>query len=166
VDRKSELPSSTEFARIEGELFERIAIRYRRQALRHRLVAVAAVLVLGAAGVAAGTTVNTSQQGRFAYCYSGPTTNSRVAQLALTYESKAGSNPVAGATKARAASALFICSAAWRGGVFNRSSSSGPFPAPKLQVCVRDDLIVSVFRKTNATESADAFCDNLGLSAP
>jgi hypothetical protein len=166
VDHKSDLPSSTDFDRIENQLFTRIGLSYRSQVVRHRLVAVAAVLVLAGAGVAAGTTATATQQGRFAYCYGGSTTHSQVAQLILNDQSDKGSNPSAGSTKAREAEVLVICQGAWRNGVFNKTSASGPFAVPKLQACVRDDLAVSVFRRGNSTLGSAAFCANLGLSAP
>jgi hypothetical protein len=166
MDSGPELPSAKDFARIETDLFARINVRYRRQVVRHRLVAVAAVLVLAGAGVAAGTAVNTTKQSQFAYCFDGSTTGARVAQLALPTNSTPALDTSAGATKARADRALFICKAAWSGGVFSSSSSSGPFPVPRLQVCIRDDLSVAVFRKPDSNVSADTFCDNLGLTAP
>jgi hypothetical protein len=165
VDHKSELPSAGDFTRIEGELFARIDARYRRQVVRHRLVAVAAILVVAGAGVAAGTIVNPTQQSHFAYCYDGSTTSARNVQLALTFEAKPGANPAAGISEAQAANAKQICAAAWSGGIFSSSSGSGPFAVPALQACVRDDLTVSVFRKPNS-ETARGFCDNLGLSVP
>jgi hypothetical protein len=166
VDHESDLPSSADFARIEDKLFTRINQRYRRQVLRHRLVAVAAVLVVAGAGVAAGTIATPSQQERFAYCYGGSTTSSHSVQLALTYQSKAGSDPTAGASKKREAGALLLCRSAWKGGVLNTTSSTGPFAVPPLQVCVRDDLALAVFRKPSGDINATTFCENLGLSAP
>jgi hypothetical protein len=89
-----------------------------------------------------------------------------VGQLALPTGAKSQARPGTANRAARVSNALFICKAAWRGGVFSSSSRSGPFPVPRLQVCLRDDLVVSVFRATNSHESATAFCENLGLSAP
>ena len=166
MDHQSDLPSSTDFDRIEHQLFTRIGASYRRQVVRHRLVAVAAVVVLAGAGVAAGTISSAPQQSRFANCYEGSTTQSRLAQVALNDQSDKGSNPTAGVTKAREASVLLICRGAWRSGVFNTTSSNGPFAVPRLQPCVRDDLAISVFRRGSSTLSAAAFCDSLGLSAP
>jgi hypothetical protein len=166
MDHKSDLPNSADFARIEDQLFARIGVAYRRQVVRHRLIAVAAVVILAGAGVAAGTTATATQQGRFAYCYEGSTTASKVAPLILDDQSNKGSNPAAGSTKAREANVLLICQGAWRNGVFNTTSASPPFAVPKLQACVRDDLAVSVFRRGSSTLSAAAFCDRLGLSAP
>jgi hypothetical protein len=163
---QSGLPSTDDFARLEGELFARITKRHRRQVLRHRLVAAAAVLVIAGAGVAAGTIANPSQQVNLAYCYGGATPSSQVAQGMLpnngAFRSKPGSKPSA----ARIANALALCEGAWKSGIFNKTSRPGPFPVPRLQVCLRDDLIVSVFPKKNGSESAEAFCSNLGLSAP
>lgn len=166
MDHKSDLPSSTDFDRIEDQLFTRIGRSYRRQVVRHRLIAVAAVVVLAGAGVAAGTISSASQQSRFAYCYGGSTTHSRLAPVALTDQSDKGSDAKAGVTEARVASVLLICQGAWRSGVFNTTSSGGPFIVPTLQPCARDDLAISVFRRGGSTLSAAAFCDNLGLSAP
>jgi hypothetical protein len=166
MDQNSELPSAADFTRIEGQLFERIDARHRRRVLRHRLVAVAAVLVVAGAGIAAGTIASPTQQSKFAYCYDGSTTSARVTQLALPGQAKSESIPGSGDPKTRVANALFICEAAWKAGIFNRTNAPGPFPVPHLQVCLRNDLTVSVFRKPNSDESADAFCNGLGLSAP
>jgi hypothetical protein len=163
---QSGLPGPDDFARLEGQLFERLTVRHRRQVLRHRLVATAAVLVVAGAGVAAGTIASPTQQSKFAYCYSGDTTNSRLAQLTLPNNKDFDSKPGTTATSAQVANAAALCKSAWRDGVFNTTSSPGPFRVPKLQVCLRDDLIVSIFRKTKAAEASETFCNNLGLSAP
>ena len=163
---KSNLPSTEDFAILEGALFDRITVRYRRQVRRHRLVAAAAVLIIAGASVAAGTVANPQQQSNLAYCYQGATTNSRVAELLLPNQFHPGSHPSVAATNARVTTALLICESAWSGGAFNSSTGAQHEPVPKLQVCLRDDLIVSVFRKTNTGESAAAFCENLGQSAP
>jgi hypothetical protein len=163
---KSGTPNADDFARIEAQLFERIAARHRRQVLRHRLVAVAAVLVVAGAGVAAGSIASPNQQSNLAYCYGGSSTSSQVAQALLpsngAFRLVAGSKPSA----ARIARALQLCEGSWQSGLFSKSSASGPFRVPRLQVCLRDDLIVSVFPKKNATESAKTFCESLGQSAP
>jgi hypothetical protein len=166
VNPKSELPTASDFARIEGELFARIEVRHRRQVLRHRLVAAAAVLVIAGAGVAAGTVASPVQQSKSAYCYSGDSPSSRLAQLTLPISKDFDSKPGTIATAAQVDNALTLCKTVWRFGAFSRSSKSGPFPVPKLQVCLRDDLIVSIFRKPATPESAEEFCGNLGLSAP
>jgi hypothetical protein len=166
VDQESGLPNSADFARLEGELFDRVTRRHRRQVRRHRLVAIAAVLVVAGAGVAAGTIASPTQQSKFAYCYNGDTTGARLAQLTLPNNKNFDSKPGTTATAAQVANAAALCKSAWRNGAFSTSSGSGPFPVPRLQVCLRDDLIVSVFRKANAAESAETFCNNLGLSAP
>ncbi len=161
---RPDLPDSDDFARLEADLFERIAVRHWRQVLRHRLVALAAVLVLAGAGVAAGTIANPTLQSKSAYCYSGSNASSAFAQVGLAnnahFDSKPGTTP----TAARIANAVLLCKGLWRSGVFSTGSRSGA--VPKLQACLRDDLIVSVFRKTKATTSAESFCNNLGLSAP
>ena len=163
---KSDLPDSDDFARLEDDLFERIAVRYRHQVLRHRLVAVAAVLVVAGAGAAAGTIASPNRQSNLAYCYGGPSASSQVAQALLpsngAFRLVAGSKPSA----ARIARALQLCEGSWQSGLFSKSSVSGPFRVPRLQVCLRDDLIVSVFPKKDATESAKTFCERLGQSAP
>jgi hypothetical protein len=166
VNAQSELPSADDFERLEGELFDRIAVRHRRQVLRHRLVAAAAILVVAGAGVAAGTIANSTQQSKFANCYEGSSTNSREAQVAFPTNRGYATKPATTASPQQISNALFLCQGLWRIGAFSTSSGAGTFPVPKLQVCLRDDLIVSVFRKTNANESADEFCNRLGLSAP
>jgi hypothetical protein len=166
VAAQSRLPNPDEFARLEGGLFDRIDLRHRRQVRRHRIVAAVAILVVAGAGVAAGTIASPAQQSKFAYCYSGSETSSHVVELGLPNNKDFDSKPGTTATAAQVANAVSLCKSAWSSGVFNTSSQSGPFPVPKLQVCLRDDLIVSVFRKPKATVSAEAFCNNLGLSAP
>lgn len=162
----SELPSSEDFARIEEHLVRRVAVRHRRQVLRHRLIAAAAVLVVAGAGVAAGTIANPTQQSKFAYCYGGSTTGSRLAQLILPNSKNADAGARPTASPERVANAVILCKSAWSVGFFNTSSKTGPFPVPKLQVCLRDDLIISVFRKPATGGSARDFCNELGLSAP
>jgi hypothetical protein len=166
VESQSELPTSAEFSRIESQLFDRIAKVHRRQVARHRLVAAAAILVLAGAGVAAGTVANPTQQSKFANCYEGGNTNSRLAQVAFPtnrgFVTKHETRPSA----AQISNALFLCKSLWSGGGFNPGSSSGPFAVPALQVCLQDNLVVSIFRKTDTTENADAFCGRLGMSAP
>jgi hypothetical protein len=166
MDHKSDLPGSADFDRLESQLFERISVRYRRQVMRHRLVAVAAVLVVAGAGVAAGTVANPTLQTRVAYCYGGDSTSSRVSELELPNNKEFATKPGAKATSAQVANAVALCGSIWRQGVFSGSSPSAPHQVPQLQACLRDDLVVSIFRKTDAGESADSFCNNLGLSAP
>ena len=162
----SGLPGDADFTRLEGELFDRISVRHRRAVFRHRLVAAVAVLVVAGAGVAAGTIANPSQQSNLAYCYGGASTTSQAVQGLLpnngAFRLKPGSKP----SGARIARALSLCEGSWRDGIFSTSSGPGPFAVPPLQVCLRTDLIVSVFPKKNAGESARAFCDSLGQSAP
>jgi hypothetical protein len=164
--QRSNLPSSAEFERLEGELFARIGLSHRRQVLRHRLVAAAIVLTFAGAGVAAGTIANPSQQANLAYCYGGTTPGSPVTQGVLpsngVFQPRSGSKT----SPARVARALALCEGSWKSGIFSKGNGNPPFPVPRLQVCLRDDLIVSVFPKKNAQQSANAFCNNLGLSAP
>ena len=161
-----DFPSADDFIRLEDQLFHRISARHRRQILRHRLVVAAAMLAIAGAGVAAGTIANPSQQSMFANCYQGSTTNSRLAQVAFPTNRGYATTPATSASPQQISNALFLCRTLWRDGAFSGSSKPGPFPVPKLQVCLRDDLIISVFRKTNTSESPDAVCDRLGLSAP
>ena len=166
VDPHSDIHNSTDFARLEGQLFERVTEQHRRRVIRHRLVATVAIVVVAGTGVAAGTIANQSQQSNVAYCYRSDSLTSRVTEGLLpdypTLSSQPGSKP---ATQ-RIAYAVAICKGAWKDGMFSRSTDVGPFAVPKLQVCLRDDLIVSVFRKTNSHETPGAFCEGLGLSAP
>jgi len=164
MDHNSDLPSSADFARIESQLFDGIDVRYRRQVLRHRLVATAAILVLAGAGVAAGTVANTHEQTNVAYCYGGTSTSAQQSQLELPtnkdFSTKAGTKT----TTAQVSNAVALCASLWRQGVFS-TSPGGSSAVPALQACLRDDLVVSIFRKVRS-ENADTFCNNLGLSAP
>ena len=164
--QQSNLPSGADFERLEGELFARIGLRHRRQVLRHRLVAAAIVVTLAGAGVAAGTIANPSQQVNLAYCYGGTSPGSPVTQGVLPSNGIFTSRPGSRISPARVARALALCEGSWKSGIFSTSGGNAPFPVPRLQVCLRDDLIVSVFPKKNAQESANAFCNSLGLSAP
>jgi hypothetical protein len=159
----SHLPSSVDFDRMETELFQRIGVRHRRQVLRHRLVAAAAIVLLAGAGVAAGTVANPSQQRNLAYCYSGDSLSSRSAQNVLSNNFDPKSKPNARPSAAKVARAVALCDTVWQAGVFGPAVTK----APKLQPCIQDNLIVSVFpKKKNDSENADDFCGNLGLSAP
>jgi len=158
----NDLPDDVEFARIENELFDRITVRYRRQVVRHRLVALAAVFVIAGAGVAAGTVGTSREQSDLAYCYSAASLSSQVAGSAVPNNGKlhtpTGSRPSA----AKVARAVDICGAAWKAGVFGSARPS----APRLRACLQDNLVIAVLPKRNASESADTFCSDLGLSAP
>jgi len=158
----SHLPGSVDFDRMETELFQRIAVHHRRQVLRHRLVSAAAIVFLAGAGIAAGTVANPSQQRNLAYCYSGDSLSSQSAQNMLSNNFDPKSKPNARPSAAKVARAVALCEAVWEAGVFGSTVTK----APKLQACLRDNLIVSVFPKKNDSESADDFCGNLGLSAP
>lgn len=162
----SDFPSADDFDRMEAELFERITVRHRRQARRHRVVATVAVLVVAGAGVAAGTIANPTQQSNFAYCYEGTSPSSHLAQVAFPSDHGYVAKPETPASAKRIASAVFLCEGLWRGGILGGGSGTGSSPVPKLQVCLRDDLIVSVFRKPIGGETPAAFCDSLGLTAP
>jgi hypothetical protein len=158
----SHLPSSSDFDRMENELFQRITVRHRRQVLRHRLVVAAAVVILGGAGVAAGTVANPSQQRDLAYCYSGDSLSSQSAQNMLSNNFDPKSEPDVRPSAAKVARAVALCGGVWEAGVF------GPAVAkpPKLQACLQDNLIVAVFPKKDSSEPAEEFCGDLGLSAP
>ena len=155
------LPSEEEFARIEGELFTRIGRRHRRQVLRHRLAAVAVVIVAAGAGVAAGTVANPTQESQYAYCYSSDSTTSHDQTAILSVRSVRDSalRPSA----AKVARAVSLCDGLWTAGVF---SPSPLVTAPKLQACLRDDLTIAVFPRNGSGSSAADFCNSLGLSAP
>jgi hypothetical protein len=163
---ESQLPSIADFERLEGELFDRITVRHRRRVVRHRLVVAAAVVAIAGAGIAAGTVASPQQQGTAAYCYAGDSLNSQVAQSMLpnnaSFALKHGSRPSA----AQIADIVSLCKGGWAGGIFSKSSSTGPFAVPKLQACLRDDLVVAVFPKKARAVRADAFCNSLGLTAP
>jgi hypothetical protein len=157
------LPSDSDFARLEGELFARIDRRHRRQVLRHRLAAVAIVAVLAGAGIAAGTVANPSQESWAAYCYGSANTSSQVVSTVLSNRPKTdGANESARPPATKVARAVGQCGVLWRSGVFGPASSA----APKLQACLRDDLVIAVFPRKSTTGSIQNFCQNLGLSAP
>lgn len=162
MDNRNSLPSDAEFSRIENELFERITVRHRRQVVRHRLVAAAAIVVLAGAGVAAGTIANPSQQRNLAVCYSADSISSQSAQSMLPnnldLKSKSGTRPSA----AKIARAVVLCVSVWQDGVFGSPTTS----PPKLQACLQDNLQIAVFPRKNRSESANEFCSSLGLSAP
>jgi hypothetical protein len=162
MDIQHLLPSDADFVRIEDALLDRVTVRHHRQVVRHRLVAVAVVVVLAGAGVAAGTVANNSQQLNLAYCYGADSAGSKSTQAVLPNngeeQARAGVRPDA----AKVATAVAGCTQIWESGYFGSSSSK----VPKLQPCLQDNLTIAVFPRKNASESADAFCDNLGLSAP
>ena len=142
AEAQNHLPSDAEFARIESELFERITVRHRRQVMRHRLAALAAVFVIAGAGVAAGTVATPREQADLANCYSAASTSSQDAQSAVPNNGKlhtpAGSRP----NTAKIARAVEICAAGWEAGIFGSPSKT----APKLQACLQDNLVIAVFR--------------------
>jgi hypothetical protein len=158
----SQLPNDSDFARIESELFARITVHHRRQVVRHRLVAAAALVVLAGAGVAAGTVANPNQQRNTASCYGGDTLSSRVSQVAASNGTDVGVNAGVPPSAAMVARVVSMCGNLWDAGTFG-----SPEPTtPKLQACLQDNLVIAVFPKKNASVSADAFCTRLGLSAP
>jgi hypothetical protein len=154
------LPDEKEFARMEAELFGRLEHSHTRQVRRHRLVAAAAVVLLASGGVAGVTEANHVSVTSSAYCYSAANTNSTVSTgLYVAALSKDG---MSGATERAKAAALAVvsCQATWSTGVLGAGTT-----APPLQACVRNDQVIAVFPKNDATPAGE-FCDNLGMSAP
>jgi hypothetical protein len=157
---ESPLPSPAEFAALETDLFDRIAVRYRRQVLRRRLAATAVVLAVAGGGIAAGTVANTRQQRDLATCYSADSLSSRSAQDLISN----GVDPAPGhrPSTARVESAVAMCVTLWKSGVFGTPSSTQPI----LQACLQDNLVIAVFPRKAGSPGAEAFCNNLGLTAP
>ena len=155
------LPSSDDFARLEGELFARLERGHTRQVRRHRLVAAAAIVMVAAGGtVAAGTVANPAAQTNLTFCYPGSDTSSRPTEaLPLDAQNAGGKQLPLDATRIN--DALASCTTVWQSGVLGTTVQH-----PTLQACIQDNLTVAVFRKSDDSESAADFCDNLGLSAP
>jgi hypothetical protein len=152
------LPDEQDFARIEGELFEKLERSHSRKARRHRLVIAASVVVLAGAGVAGVTQANGTAVNRAAYCYSAANTGSKSIQAQSAPDA---SNLTGAAQRARSAKlAVDTCGDAWNAGVLGSGTS-----IPPLQACIRNDQVVAVFPSSGAV-AADAFCSNLGMSAP
>jgi hypothetical protein len=116
------------------------------------------VVLLASGGVAGVTEANQSVVSRAAYCYAGSDTNSQHTQGEFSGDgaSNASSSPDVRAKVA--ALAVQSCDAIWSTGVFGAT-------APPLQACVRNDQVIAVFPKNDATPAGE-FCDNLGMSAP
>jgi hypothetical protein len=157
------LPSESDFARLEGELFTRIDRRHRGQIVLHRLIVSAAVLVLAGAGVAAGTTASPTQQTTVAYCHAKASASSEVASTALSLDALAKQNGSLRPSSAKIARAVAQCGGVWRAGVFTTVSTKS---VPKLQPCLRDDLVISVFPRKHLGGNPEAFCEQFGMSAP
>jgi hypothetical protein len=158
------LPSDSDFARLEGELFSRIDRHHRRQVVRHRLVAAAIAVAIAGAGVAAGTIANPTQESKYAYCYgSANTTSQPVTTILSVHAGLQGSNNSLKPSTAKLARAVMQCSTLWSSGVFGAGNSAS---VPRLQACLRDDLVIAVFPRKESDGTAARFCENLGLSAP
>jgi hypothetical protein len=158
----SPAPTHEDFALIEKKLFTRIGVRYRRQVVRHRLIGLAAIVVIAGAGVAAGTVASLKQQSNTASCYGGDSLNSQMSEGATS--SATGQSAEAGVTPTAAAVArvMRLCDDLWEAGMFGTPTKH----PPRLQACLQDNLVIAVFPKRNESLAPDAFCNNLGLSAP
>jgi hypothetical protein len=164
VTTNHSLPSDTDFARLEGELFARVGRRHRRQVLRHRLVAAAAAVAIAGASIAAGTIANPTREAKFAYCYAAASTASQSQTTILSVKSGLeGANDSLKPSAAKVKSAVTLCGGLWSAGVFGDTSAG---KMPRLQPCLRDDLVIAVFPRKNSDGSAARFCENLGMSAP
>jgi hypothetical protein len=154
------LPDEKEFARMEAELFGRLAHSHTRQVRRHRLVAAAAVVLLAGGGVAGVTESNQVSVTSAVYCYSAANTSSSVSTG--QYGGALGQDDLSGGTERAKAAALAVvsCQAIWTTGVLGAGAT-----APPLQACVRNDQVIAVFPKNDATPAGE-FCDDLGMSAP
>jgi hypothetical protein len=155
------LPDEKEFARMEAELFGRLEHSHTRQVRRHRLVAAAAVVLLAGGGVAGVTEANQPMVSRAAYCYAGPDTNSQEL-LGQYFDPRlhGGDSPSADLRAKAVEQALRSCGSIWESGLLGAGAT-----APPLQACVRNDQVIAVFPKNDATPAGE-FCDNLGMSAP
>ena len=155
------LPDEKEFARMEAELFGRLEHSHTRQVRRHRLVAAAAVVLLASGGVAGVTEANQSVVSSAAYCYAGSDTNSQHTQGEFSGDDAVNGDFSSPNVRAKAvALAVQSCAAAWSTGVLGAGTT-----APPLQACVRNDQVIAVFPKNDATPAGE-FCDDLGMSAP
>jgi hypothetical protein len=155
------LPDEKEFARMEAELFGRLEHSHTRQVRRHRLVAVASIVLLAGGGVAGVTEANQSVVSRAAYCYAGADTNSQHSLGQISGAAALNNDTSAPDVRAKvAALAVQSCAAVWAIGLLGSTTT-----APPLQACVRNDQVIAVFPKDGATTPAE-FCDNLGMSAP
>jgi hypothetical protein len=154
------LPDEKEFARMEAELFGRLEHSHTRQVRRHRLVAAASIVLLATGGVAGVTEANHASVTSAAYCYSAANTNSTVS--VGYYGDALRKDGLSGGTERTEAAALAVvsCQAIWTTGVLGAGAT-----APPLQACVRNDQVIAVFPKDDATPAGE-FCDNLGMSAP
>jgi hypothetical protein len=162
------LPGEEDFARMEASLFVRLERSHTRQVRRHRLVAAASVVLLAGAGIASVTQANGLVVSNAAYCYAAASTSSRSVQVEAP-DVHMGGGKIA-AAKSRAGSVIVAerhCLDAWEVGIFAASSGSSPqvITVPVLQSCIRNDLVVAVFPKDSG-ESADQFCNDLGMNAP
>jgi hypothetical protein len=155
VTTNHSLPSESDFARLEGELFARIDRKHRGQVLRHRLAAATIVVAVAGAGVAAGTVANPTQEHAFANCYASASTSSTMHQADFALKDEY-TRP----TRTDEARAIAQCGSLWDAGVYGNPSR------PRLQACLADNLVISVFPRGNRSGSATAFCENLGMSAP
>jgi hypothetical protein len=156
----SVLPSDADFARMETELFGRLEHSHARKVRKHRLVAVASVLLLSTAGVAGVTEANGTVVNHAAYCYQSADTSSQYVQGQAVDMLEQSDGTGATSRQKQATLAEQSCGLAWSTGSIGNSAT-----VPTLQACVRNDQVFAVFPKDNAL-SAVTFCTNLGLSAP
>jgi hypothetical protein len=164
VTTNHSLPSDTDFSRLEGELFSRIERQHRGQVFRHRLVAVAAAVAIAGASIAAGTIASPSQETKFAYCFASASTASQSQTTILSVKSGLdGTNGSLKPSAAKVRRAVTQCDGLWSAGVFGAASVG---KTPKLQPCLRDDLVIAVFPRKGSNGTAEKFCENLGMSAP
>jgi hypothetical protein len=124
-------------------------------------VAAAAVVLLAGGGVAGVTEANQAVVSRAAYCYSGSDTKSQYVQGQYSGHGALSNDSSSPDVRARVvALAVQSCAAVWTTGVLGAGTT-----APPLQACVRNDQVIAVFPKNDATPAGE-FCDDLGMSAP
>lgn len=157
--RMSELiPTDSEFDRIGQQVLvgARRADR-RRTALAS--VAAAGVLAVGAGGsIAALATANAYTREHTAYCYAAADLGSPSAQVGTPARVV---GPDGDIVEAVGATALDMCAAVWRAGVFSADRAT-PQDPPALALCVRPDGIAAVLPRASGVP-AEGFCESLGL---
>ncbi|MDQ1563804.1 MAG: hypothetical protein QOI14_755, partial [Actinomycetota bacterium] len=98
---------------------------------------------------------------RAVYCYAGSDTNSKHSQGENSSFDALSNEASSPNVRAKAvALAVESCAAIWTTGLLGSTTT-----APPLRACVRNDQVIAVFPKNDAT-AAGEFCDNLGMSAP
>lgn len=155
--------------RMTERLQKRIAQGARARTRRNRaFLATGAILVAGAATIAAVVLATPTERARSVYCYQGQSLGSPYVEGGRPDQITApGSHPTEApstSTGSKALSAIDSCDAAWQAGLLPINLGPEWSKVPVWTACVRGDQVVAVFPRSAGGATDEEFCDELGLA--